>query len=50
LLAGPYELTHKNTKGDRLTICIMGNNIISSKKYKGAKLESERKYNCNDFD
>ena len=50
LLAGPYELTHKKVAGDRMTLCILPNNVVSTRKYENGKLQSQKQKTCKDFE
>jgi hypothetical protein len=50
ILAGPYELTHKKVPGDKMTLCIISGNVLSSRKYEKNKPVGEKKKVCKDFE
>jgi hypothetical protein len=49
-IAGPYELTHKKIAGDKMTLSILSNNTISTRKYENGKLTNSKQKACKDFE
>lgn len=50
VVAGPYELSSKKDKQERITLCIVDGNEVSTRRYKGAKLVSSSTDFADDFD
>lgn len=50
IIAGPYELNHKENSKDKVTFCIMNNNEISKRIYEGLNLIKQENQHSKSFD